>query len=155
MKREKIRFRTIIVIILLMPLTQFAQQRLTVTCNEPKGNRIDYVSEAFEESQDKFSGVKPIFIYDNKNPDKLIFIWGATKIVPDELFPDEAEDATIVSYSEDRITAIYTEPGEAVLLFSLFPKEGVVYFTQHRYIFFSIPNTSSFYCKCNFKYSDK
>jgi hypothetical protein len=148
--------RMILFQVLLFPSAAlFAQQRLTVSCDEPKGSRFDFSSGEFRQSEDGFKGVNPVFIYDDATPNKLMFIWGATRTVPKELFPDEAEDATIVSFSENKITAIYADPLGAVLLFSLFPKEGVVYFTQHRYLFFSMPNTSSYYCNCIFKYSDK
>jgi len=144
----------ILQVLLLLPFSLTAQQRLTVSCDEPKGNRFDFSNGTFKESEDGFKGVTPVFVYDDAAPTRLMFIWGATRTIPKELSPDEAEDATIVSFSENKITAMYADPLGAVFLFSLFPKEGVVYFTQHRYLFMSTPNTSSYYCNCTFKYSD-
>lgn len=115
---------------------------------------MDFISGKFNTNEDAFKGVKPIFIYDANTPEKLTFVWGASKTVPRQVFPDEALDATIVYKSEDMITAVYVDRQGAVEVFSLYPKIGVVYFTQHKSMLFAtIATTASFGCECVFKYS--
>ena len=72
-----------------------AKPYLTVTCKDIKGPRIDYMPLAkgktfkkFEQSEDKISGTRIIFILEKKNSKVLINFSEDTHLVPKELRAD-------------------------------------------------------------------
>jgi hypothetical protein len=133
--------------ILFCPI--FAKPYLTVECEAPKGNRIDYEKGKMVASEDGMSGINPLFIFDDNQKDKVTVIWGHSKKLN---IPAKAIEATIVVNDEEfKITAMAID-GEVVYMYSLFPKEGVVMFTQHRW-FMGIPNSCTFWAKATFNYT--
>ena len=141
----------------LLLTTQFtalawAEPILTATCNEPKGSRFDLKKGKINSSADGFSGIHPVFIIDKDKPSKLLVVWGAAKLKGIELATN-AKEIDIVSATDNQITAIEVDPtGDAVLMYSLFPQSGLIYFTQHRYQLLEggNPNSASYHSKCNF-----
>ena len=118
-----------------------AQSILTVTCQPPKGSRVDYkisredwlaqrdASQSrleLETGEDSFTGVNPIFLVDRRKPERMTVIWGDTKVegIPEELTrPPEAKEFPVVHSSEDQITAVEAY-GNGVWVYSLYPKLG-------------------------------
>ena len=106
-----------------------AQSILTVRCEPPVGMRIDYgvldISNPKEyelqTGEDSYTGVGPVFLVDEQNPEQMTVIWGASHLVADESRTGETKKVPIVSRSPDQITGVESDEN-SVWVFSLFPK---------------------------------
>jgi len=131
-----------------------AEPVLTAMCNEPVGVRYDLIDGKILKRDDGYSGVNPVFIIGDDNPDKMIFIWGPANAAKSIGYETKALEAVIVSTTKDKITAIrLDDPAYGVVhMYSLYPSKGLVYFTQHRSLALSgvIPNSSTYYARCKF-----
>lgn len=140
---------------LLLTFVAAAQAKpvLTVTCSQPTGQRFDQVAGNIQPKNDGFDGVNPVFIIDDQRPKIITFIWGPAEWARDALkMKAAAQEAFIVSATEDKITAVRLEGDNITQMYSLFPKKGLVLFSQHRYIDLAggVPNVGMFYSKCSF-----
>ena len=130
-----------------------AKPVLTATCTQPTGQRYDQVDGSVQQKKDGFDGVSPIFIIDDQRPKVLTYIWGPAEWARDALkLKASAQEAVIVSISDEKITAIQIESENIIKMYSLFPKRGLVFLSQHRYIDLAggVPTVGMFYSKCSF-----
>jgi len=106
------------------------------------------VNGKIEKHDDGFSGVNPTFILDDEKPGKLLYIWGPAKWAKDVGIETKALEATIVSKTDAKITAVQVDDPRlgVVHMYSLYPSNGLVFYTQHRYLALSggIPNSRLF-----------
>lgn len=127
---------------------------LTAVCDQPLGTRLDLVGPTIKSGDDSFTGVQPVFIIDEAKPDVLTVVWGATKSVRDGGVPTSALEATIISRTATKITAVRIDDAEygVVHMYSLYPNKGLVFFTQHRYLNAAggVPTASTYYARCQF-----
>ena len=132
----------------------FAQPTWTATCEVPVGNRYDQVNGKIKESHDDFTDVHPLFVLDDEKPGKLLLIWGATKRARELGRQTKAEEATVVSRSSEKITAILIDSSAPALveMFSLYPSKGLVFYTKHGNpsIAGVGPFTATFHAQCKF-----
>ena len=145
-----------------------AQSILTVTCQPPKGSRVNYGIPPedwlaqrdarqsrfeLETSEDSFTGVNPTFLVNRQKPERMTVIWGDTKVegLPEELMrTPEAKEFPIVHSSEDQITAVEAY-SNGVWVYSLYPKLGFGVFTrQTHYTGVEHAIGAVFYSKCRF-----
>ncbi len=115
-----------------------AKPSLTVTCEAPKGPRIDFGTDhlagvlrpELQTSEDSFTGVSPTFILDDKNPGMMIVLWGNTKLpgIPEE--PVRAQEFPIVHHSTSQIVVLESYANGA-WVHSLYPRLGFGLFTRH------------------------
>ena len=99
---------------------------------------------------DRFTGVKPLFIFSTDNPDVVTVAWGHTEKYGTPP-PSAAKEASVLSKSPKQITAIRIAPNNLVEVYSLYPQEGILYYSEHSHGFpLSAPNSRSFYAKCAF-----
>ena len=140
--------------IIFASATCIARPVLTVICEEPIGTRYDQVSGVVVTKADGFSGVKPVFIFDDEKPKILTFIWGPAEWAQRELgLKPSAQEANIISVTEEKITAIRIEEKGVTHMYSLYPSKSLVFFTQHRFITLAtngVPTSSTFYAMCAF-----
>lgn len=123
---------------------------ITATCDEPVGTRYDLQNSEVRSQDDGFSGVRPVFIIDDNNPETLTFVWGASNSAKTVFsVKDSVEKAKIISKTDEKITAVRTVDHGVTQMFSLYPRENFVFFTQHRHI--GWPTSSTFYSNCQFK----
>lgn len=140
-----------------------AARVLTVTCDEPSGPRIDYQRLQkssplkLERSEDRSTGVKPLFIIDSDQPNVLTYLWGPTTKYGDPPSPTPAERATIVIHTADMISAIQVDGERSVSVFTLLPKLefGAFYFhasTPYPIVGREWFETWTFTAKCKFQH---
>ena len=140
-------------ILIFASATCIAKPALTVLCEEPIGTRYDQVNGVVRIKTDGFTGVKPVFIFDDEKPKILTFIWGPAEWAQRELgVKPSAQEANIISSTEEKITAIRIEEGGVTHMYSLYPSRSLIFFTQHRFITLTggVPTSSTFYAKCTF-----
>ena len=146
--------RALILPALLMASAVFAKPVFTATCGTPVGTRCDQVNSTLVEKPDGFDGVNPTFIIDDQRSTKITYIWGPAEWARNELkMKAAAQEAIIISMTVDKITAIAVEGDNGITkMFSLFPKKGLVLFSQHRYIDLAggVPTVGTFHAKCSF-----
>lgn len=139
---------------LLFSSLGICQTTFVARCGEPVGTRYDSNGGQVISKADGFTGVNPIFVVTGETPDKIRFVWGPAQWARDELkLKAHMQEATIISSTPRKITAIRVEAGGVTQMYSLYPDDGLVYFTQHRYITLTepgVPTTSTFYSKCDF-----
>ena len=142
----------LIAALLLIAATVHAKPVLTVTCAEPTGSRFDLVQGQLKHQPDAFSGATPVFVTDDSKPKSLIVVWGNAKWAKDMGIPANAEEASVQFASEEMITATFVDPLGSVKMYSLYPKQGLAYFTQHRYmnVMGGVPSNCSFFVNCVF-----
>jgi len=143
--------RKLLLLLLAAPAIAFAQKPFVARCSEPTGTRYDQIEGKMQLQADGFTGVNPMFIVTADSPRKLTYLWGPAAWAKDALkLRENLMDAAIVDWSPEKITAIRVEPFGVTQMYSLYPTKGLVYFTQHRMIMDGIPNTSTFYARCEF-----
>ena len=126
---------------------------MTVTCTEPKGPRIDFYGGKFEEKQDGFAGVKPIFIFDDDKPSSATVIFGPAAWTKEYGYKrDGAFEAAVVVRNSEQITLIASTGTHIAQMYSLFPRNGIGYFTLHKYLPFQdgVASTATFVSRCEF-----
>lgn len=127
-----------------------AEPALTVKCGEPKGTRFDLMGGKIETDTDAFTGVNPLFIFDNDKPGVVTVFWGHTEKYGTPPLTS-AKEASIISKTAKQITAVRVAANNLVELYSLFPQEEVLYYTEHYHGFpIFAPGSKSFYAKCSF-----
>jgi hypothetical protein len=104
----------------------------------------------------EYPGAHPSFLLAEDRPQTLQVTWGNPSSVQEaEHAQARTFDASILSATEDRITAVY-QSGEAVWMYSLFPKLGIGYFSTHNHIPFGYTSRSvSTYALCHFAHGEK
>ena len=106
------------------------------------------------QKEDGFSGVNPTFFFSADGTRKITFLWGPAAWARDELrLRDNLQEAIVIQATADKITAVRIEADNVSQLYSLYPGNGIVYFTQHRLIaphLGGVPTSSSFYARCEF-----
>ncbi|MEA2627343.1 MAG: hypothetical protein QOD06_3388 [Candidatus Binatota bacterium] len=167
--------------ILVASSSAVASPLLTITCHEPKGQRVEYgvFPEEYmdakgngkplptprrRESADGYSGVHPTFIVDSVRPKSMTVLWGdsakfdapkaAAKSLGVPVPAPSAREATILLFSDDQISAI--EVGaQNVGVHSFFPKLGTAYFTNHANIHFGSDwsESVSLFAVCEFAWN--
>lgn len=155
-------FEATILSSLLAAQLAWSEPLLTVTCEPPRGRRVDYGQGAFgtektklEEGTDSFTGVNPVFIIDGGTPDQVTVIWGDSKGIPKAMqLPTKAQQPPIVHFSAGQITAVYNY-GNGVWVYSLFPKLAFGVFTRQSHLGPEGHHAtgSMLYAKCQFAYS--
>ena len=154
-------FRAITLTSILASQTAWAEPRLTVTCEAPKGRRIDFgqgylgtEKTKLEENADSFTDANPVFIIDDRTSDQLTVVWGDSKGIPQGLQrPTKAEQHPIVHFSAGQITAV-NNYGNGVWVYCLFPKLDFGVFTRQSNWAEGHHATGAFvYAKCQFAYS--
>jgi hypothetical protein len=140
------------------PATVTATPLLTVTCDEPQGADISYGSGLLglrEPTVDTaavgYPGLHPTFLIDDDTPQHLrvTFRDDPPNHAPSADHPPPFA-AAIVYATDDQITAVAPR-GEAVWMYSLFPKLGIGYFATHNHIpFGSTSRSVSTYALCHF-----
>lgn len=146
--------KIILSIFSLIPVFVYAQETWVAQCEEPKGNRIDYIDGRAQEKPDGFSDVKPIFIFSSESPTKLKFLWSPAEWARNSLKLREGlQEAIVIDRTPDKLTAINVQANGITQMYSLYPSKGLVYFTQHRYIApqtAGVASTSTFFARCTF-----
>jgi hypothetical protein len=144
----------LLAVITFAPLLANAQQSFVARCSEPVGNRYDKVDGQVQQQADGFKNVNPVFFFSADSPDKLTFVWGSAAWARDALkLRDNLQVATTIYRSDDMISALLVDPKGASQIYSLFPRRGLVYFTQHRHIapqMGGVPSAATFYAECDF-----
>jgi hypothetical protein len=104
----------------------------------------------------EYPGAHPIFLLEEGQPQKLQVTWGNPPSAQEAGHaPVRTFDASILYATEDRLTAVY-QSGEAIWMYSLFPKLGIGYFSTHNHIPFGYTSRSvSTYALCHFARGEK
>ncbi len=175
--------RTVLVgVALLAPLVCSAEPLITINCEAPKGVSQDYgvpgaervraATEHKPQPADHFTGpyqdgftAKPTFIVDSSRK-KLTLLWAESagekalcelsKQLGHKWEPDPAREVRVIAHSPEFITAIDAHAGrnEGAVLYSFYPKLGVVFVAQHYLdINGSDAAQSAFFAKCEFSWS--
>lgn len=139
---------------LALPLDATSQAAFIARCGEPTGIRFEQVDGELRQQADGFPGVNPTFMITNEAPRRLTFLWGPAAWARDaQKLMDNLQDADIILSTADVITAMRIDNGGGTHLYSLFPKRGLLQFTQHR---LAEPKAggaaaaSTFHAKCEF-----
>ena len=141
------------IVVLVMCFSAQARPVMTVTCNEPNGQRVDFYDRKFEEKQDGFAGVKPMFIFNDDKPSSAVVIFGPAAGVKELGLKDTgAFEAVVVVRNSEQITLVASTGTHIAQMYSLFPKKGIGYFTLHKYLPFQdgIASTATLISKCEF-----
>lgn len=150
---DRMRLALIFFLIQMM-IPAFAKPVMTATCDEPVGNRIDQVGGKIQRREDGFTGVNPVFILDDEKPGKLLYIWGPAKWARDSGVETKALEASIVSVTGDKLTAVRVDDHTfgVVHMYSLYPAKGLVFFTQHRHLNVDggVPSSATYHARCKF-----
>ncbi len=134
-----------------------AKPLLTVTCDAPQGVDMSYGSGLLglreghvETSSVGYPDVHPAFLIDEDTPQRLLVTFGAQPARQEPPAPAQPFEASIIYTTDDQITAVAPR-GEAVWMYSFFPKLGIGYFTTHNHIPFGYTSRSvSTYALCHF-----
>ena len=117
-----------------------------------------------ETSEDAYTGVNPVFIFDDATPNTVTIIWGNTKAfdeyISQELTsPTKAQSADIVLNTDMQITAVsyYETPVNYAArfeIYTLFPIMGMGYYTYHKNTTMGgrLATTATHYFACEFAY---
>jgi aspartate oxidase len=144
--------RILLVTALLLAFNATAQTKRTIECGESNGFRFDVDRGKVTTESDK-SRRRFFVVFDRASPKIISILWPESKASNGLTLPSYTKELLIASSSSNQITGLDIDPtGDMVGLYSFFPKEDVVYFTQHRYQTFSggSPNSTSFWAKCTF-----
>jgi hypothetical protein len=109
-------------VLLLIPLVCSAEQQIRITCGTLKGTSQRYTNHLSKPYSDHFAG-KPVFALGEST---ITLTWK-------ESAPEPPREIPLTSRSPAVITAIDAHPGRngAVTVYSLFPKQGLVFVAQH------------------------
>ncbi|MDO9213333.1 MAG: hypothetical protein Q7U23_05805 [Methylococcales bacterium] len=134
-------------------LSYSAQARtvMTITCNEPNGTRTDFYQGKFQEEQDGFAGVTPKFIFDDTKPQLATALYQPAAAAKEMGFRESVVFKIIVQTTE-QITMVATPNDKNVVqMYSIFPKQGIGYFSIHRYMAVKDgeASTATLLAKCN------
>jgi hypothetical protein len=101
----------------------------TIECGEPKGVRWIKLGEQAQSFPDGFTGVHPTFIFDPSSPTTLHVLFGASKLIGD-IIPKKATKASILVISAQHVLAAEFA-GEEFWVYSVYPENGIAYYTKH------------------------
>jgi hypothetical protein len=105
---------------------------MTITCDEPNGTRTDFYEGEFQEEQDGFAGVSPTFIFDDKKPQLVTVLFKPAALAKEMGFKD-SNTFKIIVQNTDQITLVEASNTNIAQMYTLFPKQGIGYFTLHKY----------------------
>jgi hypothetical protein len=115
-------------------LTSLAET-VVIGCDAPKGQRVEYGTDRAQETpvwlEDGYSGVRPLFIYDDAKPGELVFFWGNTRPdgVPIELVPATKKGvAQVLSANSEVLLAVMSGPRYIETYYFFFVPESDVAF---------------------------
>lgn len=112
-------------------------ETITATCYSPKGKRIDYINDKFEEDDDGYSNSNPTFFFSSNEPNILIESWQSALLFPelmsrekvDEIIPPSVIKSSVVSYTKNILHAVSMQGKEAYST-TLYIKDGIGIFTR-------------------------
>jgi hypothetical protein len=110
-----------------------ARPVMTIACDEPNGTRTDFYEGEFQEEQDGFAGVTPKFIFDDKTPQLATVLFEPAALAKQMGFKDSSTFKIIVQ-TTDQITLVEASNTNIAQMYTLFPKQGIGYFTLHKYM---------------------
>jgi hypothetical protein len=130
---------------------------LTVTCEAPQGVDMSYGSGLLGLQEDRvetasvaYPDLHPTFVVEDDKPQRLLVTFRAQSARQGSPEPEPAIEAAILYNTDDQITAVAPR-GEAVWMYSLFPKLGMGYFVTHNHIPFGYTSRSvATYAQCRF-----
>jgi hypothetical protein len=130
---------------------------LTVTCEAPQGVDMSYGGGLLGLQQDRvatasvaYPDLQPTFVVEDDKPQRLLVTFRAQSARQGPPEPEPALEAAILYSTDDQITAVAPR-GEAVWMYSLFPKLGMGYFVTHNHIPFGYTSRSvATYARCRF-----
>jgi hypothetical protein len=127
-----------------------AQNKPVIECGESKGVRFDAPSGNVAIDTDE--APRHFFLTIDLKASKISLLWPESKTSDGRsTLPSYTAELLIVSATENQISALdIDQTGDMVGVYSLYPKEKVIYHTQHRYQAFSggSPNNTSLWAKC-------
>jgi hypothetical protein len=134
-----------------------ATSLLTVTCEAPQGVDMSYGGGLLGLQQDRvatasvaYPDLQPTFVVEDDKPQRLLVTFRAQSARQGPPEPEPALEAAILYSTDDQITAVAPR-GEAVWMYSLFPKLGMGYFVTHNHIpFGSTSRSVATYARCRF-----
>jgi hypothetical protein len=106
---------------------------MTITCDAANGTRTDFFAGEFEQHPDGFDDIKPKFVFDAKNP-KIATVTFEPAAIVKQLGLKDRYEFNIILNNSDQITMVATEGSNIARMYTLFPKQGVGYFTRHKYL---------------------
>ncbi len=156
----RIHWYVVAVLSCMLSIQLYAKPILTAVCQEPSGPRIDIggliaqqAGKDMKISTDGFTGVTPIFVIDDTDPQKLRYLFDNTKGATDLGIARRAtRSAVIVLQNTDMISSVETS-SDTIAVFSLYPKAGVGFLTYHESNAIGGADAKSvtFVTKCQFK----
>ena len=139
---------------LALPLDGVAQLAFIARCDPPVGTRFEQVDGEVRQQAEGVPDINPTFIVRSEAPRRLTFLWGPAAWARDsQKLVENLQDAEIVESSPEKITAVRIEAPGVAKVYSLYPKRGLLYFTQHRTTEASpdsAPAATTYYAKCEF-----
>lgn len=174
----------VFLLVCLVSTFSLAEPLVTISCDTPKGSRMEYGESSFDRVQsaiDKKPVPKPRLIgpnadgYDERptftidsTKKKLLVTWAesadelerrkqAKEVgVPYCCSPNPTSEAKIVIFVSDHISALEATPPFAITMYSFFPKLGTVFITtQGLDVFRKNSIQQSFFAACNFSWSNQ
>lgn len=111
-----------------------ARPVMTITCDEPNGTRTDFYEGDFQEQQDGLAGVTPRFVFDDTKPQIATAFYEPAAIAKQIGFKESIAFKIIVQTTEQITMLAPPNEKNVVQMYSIFPKQGIGYFTIHRYM---------------------
>ncbi len=148
------------VAMILMPVAATAQAYLTVTCDEPRGTRLE-VDETeigkkdfgYKTESDGMTGVRPTFILNSRVSEVLTVVLGDSQVLHRvRTDAPTATEARIIFAKPKQITAFETA-ADGVWLYSLFPElsSGIISRVTH-WTLNAAATAVQFHMRCRFSY---
>ena len=171
-----------IIIILLAPSISLAAPLVTISCDTPKGSRMEYGVSSPERVQAEIGKnpapkphlkgpmadgylTRPTFIVDSTKK-KLTVIWSESEAdlkqkeeskklgVPYCCSPPPATDAEVAIFTPDQISALQITVPNDVTVYSFFPKLGTAFITSQGIdAWKKNADVLSFFATCEFSWS--
>ena len=125
-------------IILWVAATVEARPLLMAVCNDPTGSEMRYGSslweldgEAVETSSTEYAETQLVFLIKPEQPKTLVVKWRQPPTVSDRAEGRvEHYHANLILHTASQLTAIH-QHGQAVWMYSLFPKLAIAYISSH------------------------
>jgi hypothetical protein len=110
-----------------------ARTVMTVTCNEPNGIRFDFYEGEFQEEQDGFAGIAPKIVFDDAKPQLATVLYQPAAAAKAQGFKESIVFKIMVQTTEQITMVSAPDEKNMMQMYSIYPKQGVGYFTIHRY----------------------
>lgn len=130
LKLKKIPFAAIILTAACFSV--HARPVMTITCDEANGTRTDFYAGEFREEKDGFAGVKLKFIFNDKKSQLATVIFEPAATAKQMGFKD-SKNFKIIVQNTNQITMVDATNTNIAQMYTLFPKQGIGYFTLHKY----------------------